>query len=106
VPAIRPDGGTPLPAPVQQRLERAFEHPFDHVRVHDDPPAHRAAEALDAHLGLRPGATDRGLPPMRSFGMFEVGEELGRQVAAEVETWTRQALPELLASTAFELPER
>jgi len=40
--------GRPLPPAVRARMEQAFDHDFDHVRVHTDPQAGRTAEQLEA----------------------------------------------------------
>ncbi len=41
--------GRPLPPAVRARMEQAFGHDFDHVRVHTDPEAARTARELEAH---------------------------------------------------------
>jgi DNA uptake protein ComE-like DNA-binding protein len=46
---LRPGGGRPLPEQQLARMETAFDHDFDHVRVHVDADAAHAAQALDAH---------------------------------------------------------
>jgi hypothetical protein len=45
---IAASSGQALPGAQRQRFERAFDHDFGHVRVHNDAPAQRAAEALNA----------------------------------------------------------
>lgn len=71
-PAVRrlgPVGGQPMPEPVRERMEQAFGHDFEHVRIHTDSQAVRAAEALNArafalgsHLFFGPGAWAPGTP--------------------------------------------
>ena len=40
--------GRALPPAVRARMEQAFDHDFDHVRVHTDPQAARTAQQLEA----------------------------------------------------------
>ncbi|HUP43076.1 MAG TPA: DUF4157 domain-containing protein [Thermoanaerobaculia bacterium] len=54
--------GRPLPGPARRTLEARLGHDFTRVRVHDDAPAHRAAESLGAralasgeHVAFRRG---------------------------------------------------
>src|SRR4051794_347621 len=46
--AIASGGGMPLPGPIQARMEQAFGHDFDHVRIHTGSGAGQAADALAA----------------------------------------------------------
>jgi len=45
----RRSSSKPLPPAVRDKLERAFDHDFSHVRVHTDSSAAQAADALSAH---------------------------------------------------------
>lgn len=45
---LRPGGGRPLPPAVVARLSAVFGHDLSHVRVHQDAPAARLAEAAQA----------------------------------------------------------
>ena len=46
---ITQSGGSPLPAPLKERLEQEFSHSFDHVRIHASGGDAESAEALNAH---------------------------------------------------------
>lgn len=47
--ALHIGGGHPIPGIHRERMERAFDHDFGHVRLHTDAKAARAAEAISAY---------------------------------------------------------
>ncbi|HEX4303851.1 MAG TPA: DUF4157 domain-containing protein [Rhizomicrobium sp.] len=67
--AVLASPGRPLDATARGMLEPKFGHDFSHVRVHDDAPAARSAQAVGAvaytvgsHIGFRSGAYRPGTP--------------------------------------------
>jgi hypothetical protein len=68
--------GTALAPGVRQPFERFFESDLAHVRIHDGPPAARAAEAIGAH------AFTRGSDVYFNHGRFAPGSTEGQRLLA------------------------
>ena len=78
--------GRPLPPAVRERMEQAFGHDFDHVRIHTDPEAARTARELEAHafaseadIWFGPGEFQPDTPR----GEHLLAHELGHVVQAD-----------------------